>query len=391
MILLTSNPSFAHGGSAEEFLFPAFFYSLYSFIAFFRGHDLKRKTLFANGLMAGLVLVTKFNLLGFWFAWMMLVFFRLCFQKKWMEGIIACFIFLGGMILPLTCFAVYFLMVGALSEFVDGYFLFNIGSYTNASEKVTLSSRFAAIYKAMQASFLERKWISTFMLAGLFLLLLCHPLLGFCVMVLFAFTCLGVYFGGTNYHYYFLFPSLFSIFACMSVFSTIDWMLRKIRIVPESARQSIYSVMLIAAFGWGLYESPNAFSETFMMPREDRWYSKMIDYMDQYESEKVLNFRSLDSGIYNYMDQTPFMRYFMRQNVKYERYPDILDSQWEAIEQGIPDFLVCVYQLSVKDHLPSDEDEHLKGRYTKVMEIIQDKGVYALYQRNDLQPKEQGG
>ncbi len=88
------------------------------------------------------------------------------------------------------------------------------------------------------------------------------------------------------------------------------------------------------------------------------------------------------------MDQTPFMRYFMRQNVKYERYPDILDSQWEAIEQGIPDFLVCVYPTPLKDHLPSDEDEHLEGRYSKVMEIIQDKGIYVLYQRNDLQLKE---
>ena len=283
LILLTSNASFEHGGSAEEFLFPAFFYSLYSFMAFFRGKEMGWKTLLANGLMAGLVLVTKFNLLGFWFAWMMLVFFRLCFQKKWMEGIRACFIFLGGMILPLAGFVLYFLFAGALPEFIDGYFLFNMGSYTDASEKLSLAMRGRYIWNAVYTSFMDRSRMSLFLLAGLAWLLLCHPLLGICILVLFVFTCLGVYFSGTYYYYYYLFPSLFSIFACMGVFWAIDWLLRKIRIMPEAVRQVIYTGLLIAAFGWGLYESPNAFSETFMMPEEDRWYSQMIDYMDQYQ------------------------------------------------------------------------------------------------------------
>lgn len=385
MILITSIRSFANGASAEEFLFPCFFYSLYCMIDQLQNHAISSKRLFLNGLMAGIVLVVKFNLLGFWFAWMAVTFFGFCLRREVWQGFKACFVFLAGMFLPLLLFVIYFAAAGGLKEFIDSYFLFNVGSYTNSQAAIPFSERLTVMFNTMAQSCLENPKTTALLLAGVFWLLALYPLIGLCMMILFLFTCLGVYYGGLYFWYYFSFPALFSLFGCLAVLWCCETLLKNTAHISLRARRLLYTLALIPLFAFGLHTSLNAFSEIFLMPESERWYTPMVEYMNQYQPHTVLNYNCLDTGIYNYMDQDPFMRYFMKQNVSHDAYPELMDSQWQAVDAGIPEFLVSWYSIALPDD-PFASDPHVQNNYYEVMRVTQDGNIYVLYARNDLSP-----
>lgn len=442
IIFLTCIGQFAYGGSAEEFLFAPFFYSLYCFIQAVQENRISRKRLFLNGLMAGLVTVVKFNLLGFWFAWMMLVFFGFCAKKQWKEGILACLIFLAGMALPVLAFMLYFYAVGALKEFIDAYFLFNAINYTRTNGSMLIYKLVVLMQTAGKV--IARNFpVLLFILFGIGWLWFRSKKLAVCILVQFLFTCLGIYIGGVAFWYYFLIPALFSIFACMGVIELISTLPAGRKKSQQQAKQTKQEVqtlqdaktiqsmqkspadlslsgqtaasirqaegtekshgskqsprthssftnpaawtgLLAVFFACGLINSPNAFTETFMMPKSERWYAPMVEYMKQFDSNVLLNYGCLDTGLYTQMDQDPFMRYYMRQNVAYGAYPEIMDSQWQALKEGIPDFVIVKFKTSMP-YNPYSIDHHLLDYYHEVMKASQDTVTYVLYQKNGLE------
>ena len=64
--LISTTFAFAHGGAAEEFMLPLFMITLYYYFKHFKVRKLNKKEIFINGVVAGLVLLTKYTLLGFW-------------------------------------------------------------------------------------------------------------------------------------------------------------------------------------------------------------------------------------------------------------------------------------------------------------------------------------
>ena len=72
------------------------------------------KVLILAGWLAGMVANIKFTVLGFFFAWMMMVAFSILFKRKFVAAVKACLWFLLGMLLPFVPWFVYFAVRGDL-------------------------------------------------------------------------------------------------------------------------------------------------------------------------------------------------------------------------------------------------------------------------------------
>ena len=68
--------SFAHGDTAESYVFPFMMFSLYTLLRHFKEHEpepMPPKVQLLNGVMAGCVMWIKYAFLGFWFGWLLTV------------------------------------------------------------------------------------------------------------------------------------------------------------------------------------------------------------------------------------------------------------------------------------------------------------------------------
>ena len=54
----------------------------------------------------------------------------------------------------------------------------------------------------------------------------------------------------------------------------------------------------------------------------------------------ILNYDNLDGGFYTVSDILPTTKYFMRQNISYDRYPIILDEQNKIIKEKKVQFVI---------------------------------------------------
>ena len=121
---MVSSRSFWWGGSAEEICLPFMMAGLYLFTDYFKGQypekTMSLRTVFAGGVLAGIIANIKFTGLGFFFAWMMLVFIAYLVLGDFLGGIRACLVFLGGMFVPFIPWIIYFGIQGGLYEWYWG-------------------------------------------------------------------------------------------------------------------------------------------------------------------------------------------------------------------------------------------------------------------------------
>ena len=129
--LLASSDWFGWGASVEELLLFPMAWSLYDLLAAWRtGKPLTAWALLRNGVLAGCVLWTKFNLLSFHFVWMAaLAIDALVKEKKLWPPVRMCLIFLGGMAAATIPWMIYFGINGAIGDLIGGYFASNLFEY----------------------------------------------------------------------------------------------------------------------------------------------------------------------------------------------------------------------------------------------------------------------
>ncbi len=144
---------FKSGNNAEEYCFAFLIVSLYYLLRYFKTADadlkwtslksggaaihthlINYKVVLINGLIAGCVLWIKFTQLGFWIAWMGLVFFVLVLQKDFKRAFLSCFVYLGGMALTAIPWLIYFGLNNAIGIWFETYFYNNIFLYSGGGD-----------------------------------------------------------------------------------------------------------------------------------------------------------------------------------------------------------------------------------------------------------------
>lgn len=338
--VLSSN-SFYKGDSAEEFCMPLLAASLYYLIRYMSNRDRKPMSyplLLLNGVLAGCVLWIKYTMLGFWFAWMMMVFIDIIRQKRVGRAFLSCVIFLAGMLVTTVPWVVYFAWNNALGDFINAYFIVNIFGY---SHSMGMPSRLLFVLIMMLAEFAKNVLFALPAIAGVFLFAFSRRLLPdwtarLSVLVCFAFLIAGVYGGGSAYPYYFL---IFAPFAPLGYMIALDMLKRRL---PEwtkiQKKGTVYSVFLLVLLTGCFFLNQN--TRSLGTRKQDLVQYQFAEIINQTPGATLLNYGFLDGGFYIAADIVPKTKYFCKLNITVDRYPEMMQEQNRYLKEKLVDYVV---------------------------------------------------
>lgn len=322
--------SFAQGDSAEEFCLP---YLMAALCIAFDQYGEKRGpmslcALFVCGLLAGMVAMIKFTVLG--------LFVGLCAA----EGVLALFhggivralrsagAFLAGMLLPIAPWFIYFAANGALSDFYTAYIYNNVFLYTDSAR--TFMDVLRDIYSMLRGNLL---WV---LLAGAgkmaFLLdREASVQLKGAVMAMGAGAFASVFLLGRTWTYSPLVLGVFALAWAPSAYAHVEKRLKS-GAAHRAASLLCYALALCAAWA-----SPNAYLRG--MPLEETAQARLQKFI--HPGATLLQYSHLDDGLYLLSGTLPAQRYFCRLNVNLPEMDEALDRQ---VSEAIPDYVLVSWR-----------------------------------------------
>lgn len=347
-LILTSS-AFSHGDSAEEFCLPFLMFSMYSLVSFFKNNEKSPKYswFLINGIMAGLVFTIKYSLLGFWFGLMMCMFFYLLKGKEVKKAFISCLVFLFGMFLPVLPWLIYFLVNHALKEFIFSYFTVNIFLY---SSKESIFTRLLMALMRVITFLIMNFGIGIFFLLGGILLFgekklwnkKSAPII---ISVCFLCLSIGIFIGGVAFRYYYLILIPFIIFGFIMLFHLIE----KNYHLKDKVNYLWITVVILLFSAFTMIGSNNFSSMKLFIEREDLVQYSFGEIMKKKKNPKILNYHFLDGGFYLTTGTIPPIRYYQRQNIPDEIFPEMGEEQEAAIRNQRVDFVISRKKISGRD------------------------------------------
>lgn len=333
LAIISGSISFVQGGSAEEFCLPFVASNIYFFIKIINENDFGKKYLLINGAIAGCVSLIKFNLLGLWFIWMALYFFKLISLKEIKKAFISCVYFLVGMFIPIFISILYFVINGALRDYYDVYITFNLTAYSTTIDlKTRILNMFSAIFQQMKYNRTIYILLCLCFVNCLTTKILKNIWINIFILLSFIFLMIGVYVGGLPFIYYFLCFEAYIIFGFIFVFSIVQNYL---------SSQTLAICILCGGMIFSVHYPLKSPNRGYMnIPQSAYAQYVFKDIIDKSKNKTLLNYDNLDGGFYTTCNIVPNVKYFMRQNVGYDRYPQIIDGQREAIKNKEIEFVV---------------------------------------------------
>lgn len=368
--LIFSSRSFTHGGSCEEFLFPFLAMSIYYFVLYLKTNQLTKKQVWIVGITAGILFWVKYTLLGFHIIFCMVFFFKKIFQKEYKDLFIKIGMFLLGFLVITLPIILYFALHHGLDALIQVYFLFNAKNYsTNISLFEKLQNCFITIYHVLLKYYLyifliflpmiisiKTKMFFEKRIDNVFLLISCFSLLFF------------IFIGGTNFRYYSLPIQLFMVFGLIFLvllFQKKSFSCSKISIV----------LTILISLVFCFYFSPN--TKYLRYKKED--YAQFVFAKKIEKNASILNYNFLDGGFYFTTNTIPNVYYFERNNVKYEVYPNIMDSQRKYIQNKEVDYVITKNNVKKKDLKQIEENYEKIDSHTQ--EYEGKMVTYSLYRK----------
>lgn len=357
-----ASESFYWGGSAEEVCLPFLIGGLYLSLRYFKRdypqREMKKKTLFAAGLMAGMVANIKFTSLGFFFAWMMGIAFSFLARKDFWGAVKACFVFLFGMAIPFVPWFLYFALHHALYDWYWGYVWINVFAYSNLNgEGPGLSERIYTLAKLLYWVARKNACYFIFVIPGVLFELLERKkkwLPRFSVFALCFFLFLGIYVGGSELPYYALplcvfTPLGFALLGRIGERISVSWQKkekteeaeggsrgRKQRYLKRYLTAMGCMVSLLVSVGFILETSMNI---PFMSEKqEDIFLFQFKEIVEKQENPTLLNIGCLDAGLYTVCDIVPTCQWFQTQTVIMDT---VLSEQERYIREGQTTFVLA--------------------------------------------------
>ncbi len=324
---------FGHGGSAEELCLPFFAYSIYSMLKYLKTGNITKKEILINGIMAGIILWTKYTLLGFHFILAATFFFVNVSKHKYIDAIKSSFIYLSGMFIVTIPILLFFLLNNAIKELFNVYFIINMTSY----------SKITSTFKKITTAFglLGFNLVSNIP----FIIFIVIPLIyyifkrvdfkikGSKIIILISLLVmgLGTFIGGTNYFYYSFIITPFMILGVLMINS----LLSKYNVRINNIRTFSLLLLLVTIL---IEFSPNI--EYTHRKHDD--YAQLVfgDIIKESKDKTLINYGFLDGGFYFTSDSLPECYYFMKNNFSYENFPEMYEEQKRYVLQNRPHFVV---------------------------------------------------
>ncbi len=413
--VIYSPKNFYWGGSAEEFLFPFIMWGLYLSVKYFRRdypEPMGYGTVLLGGILAGCVLNIKFNSLGFFFGWMMMIFLAdIIGERKVLKGIISCFVFLGGMGLATLPWFIYFAINRAVGDWLYVYIYKNVFEY---SAKLSFHDRILKFYDIMKNHVFNNFAVYIIITIGIvyFLASAISGLLYedkntlvkrnrffidlslfelFNLGVMFSFLILVIFIGGVSLPYYSFPINGFVVFGFIPICYIIEKFLKKRiernthgrnyggAILESTAALALSVISFSVAIVVCIFTSLNV--KTMGITQDELWLYKFRDYIREsgVEDPTLMVEFTFDVGLYTVLNINPICYYFQTQTLNMQ---EVLDYQKTYLHEGIPDFVVSC----------DSPAEGTGERYDLVMEercqFYDFDHIYYLYQRNSVPVEE---
>lgn len=394
MIIYTSK-CFYWGGSAEEFLFPFIMWGMYISLRHFRENypePMRYKWVLVGGILAGFVFHIKFNSLGFFFAWMAMVFFAdIIGAKAVKKAFVSCVVFLTGMATTFIPGLIYFGINNAIFDWGRVYIYENVFGY---SKKLTFGERIACIYDKMTDHMYDNKlvYLTIFIGALYFTVALVFSFVPedkykiikrdivviplkvveyVNIAMLLGFLILIIFIGGVSITYYPFPINGFVVFGAIAIGYMLEGLYLKLRRVgfKDELTRLTSAVMLSMLLITGITEyciSPNV--PYMKYAKDDLWLYHFRDYIKAsgIENPKIINENGFDAGLYTVTDTLPVCYFFQTQTVNEESMQKVLEEQKRFTHEKIVDFVISVripaegvddYDLVLQeDYITPDEE-----------------------------------
>ncbi|MGN0773965.1 MAG: hypothetical protein ACI4MP_09290 [Candidatus Ventricola sp.] len=348
--------AFSRGDSAEEFCLPYLMAALALAFGEYGQNPgpMRKRSLFACGLLAGVVATIKFTILG--------LFVGLCMA----EGVLAlrtggmkralksAGVFLAGMLLPVLLWCAYFAAHGALKDAYTAYVHNNIFLYSDGTR--TAMDVLRDIWSAVRDNAL---WALAAVGSLLALLTDRRERLQLRLAVLCMAACAfaAVFFVGRTWAYSPLVLCVFAFTGPGRLDGRLDVLLNR-RLTGAAACTLALAIALLL--------SPNAYLRG--EDKENLAQTRLARFV--HEGATLLQYSHLDDGLYLTTGTLPQQKYFVRLNVNYDEMYAELD---RYVAEAIPDYVLTAwspldaefdrYQLIATDAGYDDRDRINKLLY----------------------------
>lgn len=363
--LILTLPAFSHGDSAEEFCLPFLMFSIYSLVKFLKENKKypSYKMVFINGIIAGAVMTIKYTMLGYWFAFMMCLFFYMIKRKEVKRSFISCLVFLLGMFIPLLPWLIYFAYHNALDEFIFSYVTFNIKYYPNNKP---LLLRLITVISKPARFFATNLGIGIPFFFGLLILWFDKLILKtkeqkLIITTTFIFLAIGVFFGGVSFRYYYLILTPFSIFGIIVLAKWIEEKYQVHKNINSDAYLTIITTILLAL---AFYASSNTSMIKPLVEKEDTVQYQFAEIINKKKNPTILNYHFLDGGFYMASVTQPTTKYFQKQNISDDLFPKITEEQDKLIKNKKVDFVITRTKINRYENIKFTK--YLKRNYREI-------------------------
>lgn len=332
-VLMLSHTS--DGGSAEEFIAVFAVISLYLFIRQFKDDVSTHNPIHMgiHGLMCIMVMLTKINLVIFWFFPLLAIFITLLMKKEYRNLIHNIIAFILGISIVALPFGIYLYANDALSEFWD--------IYINLNRSYAKIGSFAEVAEGLIVRFYLRLRFETFEFLIILLGAIYFPVkylknrLG-TISIILSFVALYVaIFITPGYVYYYSIPYyIYSLPGCIVL----------CRFLKLNSNWRVYLICTLLALTWGINQH-NLFGYTVAelknRGRHESVVDKITDIIGKEKSPTLINL-GLDgnNGVFTRLNLVPSVKYFVTPNLHYDIYPEMRNEQTRYIENKEVQFII---------------------------------------------------
>ena len=348
--IITTCTSFVHGGSCEEFALPYMAISLYYFIRHFKEKPLTKKEIIINGIMAGLVLMMKYTLLGLWIGFGMFMALDYLRKKKIKEAFLFCMLFLVGMAIPFTIGLIYFLINHGVKAFIKDYFIINMTTYGHS--KIGIITRLKVMIKGISKLLrVNGKIISGLICFQPLLLLGIRDKENYLKISLIGIMFLTIFFitWGLVFYLYYLLPVI--IFTAFSIIGIVSFLSKYVDKYLNNKLIIIPIVLVIIGSIILCYSRAN-YKEYRSYSKNHFFQYKYANYINSFKDPTLLNMGALDAGLYTTSGIIPNTKFFEVQNINYESFPDNIDEMEKNVKNKDVKFILYYTRHGI-DSVPS--------------------------------------
>ena len=365
--LITTSYTFVHGGSCEEFSLPFFAISLYYYFKHFKIEKLTNKEIIINGIIAGCIMMLKYTMLGFYIGFCLFIFIDYIKNKDIKKAFMYCIYYVLGMLIPIALFFIYLVINGALKDYIDCYFLFNMTSYNKSSSIFnSLLSIPKMFYRTLGNNGIIRKLL--IILLPLYVLSIKTEknkiYFKISLIIIFIFTFTSIYWGLRLYKYYLLPVFVFLIVALLGITLFISKYTDKY--INKKIMYPAYILVIITCILLS-YHGAN-YKEMLLTSKKDFFQFKYADYINKYSNPTLLNTGFLDGGLYTTTGIVPNTRFFEYQNISYELFPENQDEMVKYIKNKEVKFIL--YYTNIKLEEIEENESYIFDNYELIFDDV---------------------